>query len=280
MFKTAGLIARLDMKEALTLASNLAEYLENRGLTVHFEYELAEKIGKTAKGIKLEEMKPDFLITIGGDGTILRACLSLPKPEPPILPVNMGVRGFLAEVTPENAKEAVDKILEGKFRLKKYSKLASFIGKERLPDALNEVFVSADTPVKLFHAKVWKNHTLVAECRADGLMVATQVGSTGYSLSAGGPVLDPDIDAFVLTPVCPLTIFNSVVFSAKTSLTIEILKPENALIVIDGHFRRLVDAGTRLTITRSENETRFIRFEENFYQRLKNRLFFAQGGGG
>jgi len=278
LFETVGIIARLDMEESINLALKVADHLENRGLTVYLESELAEQTGKETDSMELGEMQTDFIIVIGGDGTILRACLLLPKPEPPILAVNMGVRGFLADIMPENVKETLNRVLEGKFVVDKHWKLSSFLGKKRLPDALNEVFVSAGTPAKLFHAQIWKNGVRIAECRADGLMVATQVGSTGYSLSAGGPVLDPELEAFVLTPVCPLTVSHPVVFSAKTNLTIEILKPEKALIVIDGHFQEPIEAGTRLIVGRSENETSFIRFKENFYQRLESRLFFARGG--
>jgi NAD+ kinase len=266
------------MEESINLALKVADHLENRGLTVYLESELAEQTGKETDSMELDEMQTDFIIVIGGDGTILRTCLLLPKPEPPILAVNMGVRGFLADIMPENVKETLNRVLEGKFVVDKHWKLSSFLGKKRLPDALNEVFVSAGTPAKLFHAQIWKNGVRIAECRADGLMVATQVGSTGYSLSAGGPVLDPELEAFVLTPVCPLTVSHPVVFSAKTNLTIEILKPEKALIVIDGHFQEPIEAGTRLIVGRSENETSFIRFKENFYQRLESRLFFARGG--
>jgi len=278
LFNTVGIVARLDMKESLNLALELAEHMKKRGLTVCFEAELAKQLGMNAQSLELKNMKTDFIIAIGGDGTILRTCLSLPKPEPPILAVHKGVRGFLAEVTPKNAKQALNKVLEGKFKLEHHLKLASFLEEERLPDALNEVFVSAGTPAKLFYARVWKNGVRIAECRADGLILATQVGSTGYSLSAGGPILDPDINAFVLTPVCPLTVFHPVVFSTKANLTIEILKPDKALIVIDGHYRKTIDAGSRLTVTKSENETLLIRFKKDFYQRLVSRLFFAQRG--
>jgi NAD+ kinase len=223
-------------------------------------------------------MKTDLIVTIGGDGTILRTCLLLPKPEPPVLAINMGVRGFLAEVTPKEGLEAVDRCLKGRFTLERCMKLASFIGDTRLPDALNEVFVTSHAPAKLLYARVWKDGVAVAECRADGMVVASQVGSTGYSLSAGGPVLDPEIDAFVLTPIIPLTVFHPIVFSAKSTISIELLKPKRALVVIDGHYRTDVKPShPRITITKSEYESSFIRFKGDFYHRLKGRLLFSRG---
>lgn len=223
-------------------------------------------------------MKTDLIITIGGDGTILRTCLTIPKPEPPILAVNMGVRGFLAEVSPKEGLVALDKCLEGRFSLERYMKLASFVGTTRLPDALNEVFITSPAPAKILYAKIWKDSVLVAECRADGIVIASQVGSTGYSLSGGGPVLDPELDAFVLTPICPLTVFHPIVFSTKSTINIELLKPKKAIIVLDGHLQKEMEPKrNRITITKSEYETSFIRFKEDFYHRLKGRLLFPRG---
>lgn len=278
-FRNVGLVSRLDRKKALDLSAKLFDYLQSKGLQVFPESELARRINREEQATPLERMKADFIVIVGGDGTILRACLSIPKPEPPILAINMGVRGFLAEVQPKDALKAVDKCIDGRFTLESHAKIASSINGKRLPDALNEVFVTADAPVKILHVRIWKNDVPIGWCRADGIMVASQVGSTGYSLSAGGPVLDPETNAFVLTPVCPLTIFHPIVFSTKVSVKIQIVKPERILIVVDGHYHHLVESKRpRLTVTRSENETSFIRFGDGFYQRLKGRLLFSKGG--
>lgn len=273
-----AIVTRVDRKEALEFAKKLLAYLENKGVSVFLEQTLAKRVKRTDTALPLEKMKADLIITVGGDGTILRTCLQLPKPEPPILAINMGVRGFLAEVTPKEGIDAVEKCLQGKFTLERCMKLAASIGNKRLPDALNEVFITSHAPAKLLYAKIWKDDTAVAECRADGLVVASQVGSTGYSLSGGGPVLDPEVDAFVLTPVCPLTVFHPIVFSAKSTLNIELLKPPRAVVVLDGHYtKEIKPAYPRITVTKSEYESSFVRFEGNFYHRLKGRLLFSRG---
>jgi NAD+ kinase len=275
LFKNVGLIARFDKKKAIKLAEDLAEYLSEKGLEVFVEDTLAEKIDIKEKSTPLEKMKTDFIITIGGDGTILRTCISIPKPEPPILAVNMGVRGFLTEVEPKQAFTAVDKCLKGQFTVEKCMKLSINADNIKFPDALNEVLISADEPAKLLYARILKDNEPILNCQADGLMVATQTGSTGYSLSAGGPVLDPGVNAFVLTPVCALSVFRSIVFPADSSLTVEIIRPRRVLIVVDGHHRQLISSKiSSLTVTRSKHETSFIRFKENFYNRLRSRLLF------
>lgn len=275
MFKSVGLVVRFDRKNALKLADDLAEHLKTKGLAVYVEDTLVEKMSIKQETVPIEHMKTDFIITVGGDGTILRTCISIPKPEPPILAINMGVRGFLTEVDPKQALTAVDKCLAGEFKIEKCMKLAITADGSKFPDALNEVVISADEPAKLLYTRILRDKEPIINCQSDGLMVATQTGSTGYSLSAGGPVLDPGVDAFVLTPICPLSVFHPIVFPANSVLTIEVNKPKRTHILIDGHSRQLVSCRQPgLTVTRSKNETSFIRFEENFYHRLRSRLLF------
>jgi NAD+ kinase len=275
LFRSVGLVARFDTKNATKLAEDLAKHLTTTGLEVFIEETLAAKINTTASTVPLERMKTDFVITIGGDGTILRTCISIPKPEPPILTINMGVRGFLAEVEPKQAFAAVDKCLKGDFKIEKCMKLSAQTERTKLPEALNEVVISADEPAKLLYARILKDGAHIIDCQSDGLMVATQTGSTGYSLSAGGPVLDLGVNAFVLTPICPLNIFRPIVFPADSSLTIKVERPKEILVLIDGHHREIVNSKRpSITITRSKHETSFIRLREDFYHRLKGRLLF------
>ena len=273
-----GIVARTDRDEALELAVRIAVYLESKGLEVLLEPTLASYAGRIDESTPLEDMESDLIITIGGDGTILRTCLRIPKPEPPILAVDMGVRGFLTEVQPRDAITAIDRYLEGDYKIERCSKLASYVGGKRLPDALNEVFITSRTLAKLLHVNIWKDGVFVTGCRSDGVIVASQVGSTGYSLSGGGPILDPDVDAFVLTPVCPLTVIRPIVFSMDSILTVKLVRPESATVVIDGQHQ--VNIGRDepgIVIKRSEYETSFVRFSENFYHRLKTRLLFYKG---
>ena len=163
-----GLIARFDRKPALKLTDEIADYLKNKGLKVFIENTLAGKLITQAEMVPLSEMKTDFLITIGGDGTILRTCIALQKPEPPILAINMGVRGFLTEVEPKNAIEATEKILKGDFKIEKCAKLAVSAGEEPFPDALNDVVISAGEPSKILYSQICKDGKPILKCQADG----------------------------------------------------------------------------------------------------------------
>jgi NAD+ kinase len=273
--KSVGLVARYDKKESLELAKRLVEYLQAKKVKVYLEDTLKGKLSAQGKYVSLKSMKTDFIITIGGDGTILRTCMKLPKPEPPILTINMSVRGFLTAVEPRQALDALDKCLAGKFKVEKCMKLATTADGAEIPDALNEVLILASEPSKLLYTNILKNGKPILTCQADGLIMSTQTGSTGYSLSAGGSVLDPKVNAFILAPICALSPFKPVVFPADSTLTVKVDKPNKVFVIIDGHFQQTINSKIpTVTVMRSKHETSFIRFEENFYGRLKSRLLF------
>jgi NAD+ kinase len=173
----------------------------------------------------------------------------------------------------------MDRCLNGDFTIEKCCKLAVSTGDGKIPDGLNDVVVSAGEPSKLLYTQIFKDEEPILKCQADGLIVATQTGSTGYSLSAGGPVLDLDVDAFVLTPICSLTVFRSIVFPADSKVTVKAIRPKEMTVLVDGRFRQQVTSEDAcLTVTRSENVTSFIRFKNDFYGRLRNRLLFKGMG--
>ena len=279
MFKTAGIVARYDKKQAIILADRIAKYLEKKGLKVFIEDTLAEKMDTKKRAIKLDEMETDFIVTIGGDGTILRAGISTPKPEPPILAINMGVRGFLTEVEPKDAFIALDKCIKGEYNIEKANKLSISADKKKFPDALNDIVISTGEPSKIIYTQIFKDTKPILKCQTDGLIISTQTGSTGYSLSAGGPVLDKEIEAFVITPICSLTVFHSIVFSLKTQVSIKVIRPKRMVILIDGNYRQILTSEIPvLSVSQSKNYTSFIRFEDDFYHRLRSRLLFKGMG--
>ncbi len=275
MFKSVGLVARYDKKPALKLAESLAKDLSERGLKVYIEDTLAGKVSTEEEFIPLKKMKTDFIVTIGGDGTILRTSINTPKPEPPMLAINLGVRGFLTEVEPKDTFEAIEKTLKGEYKLEKCSKLSVLAGEEAMPDALNDVVISTGEPSKILYTQICKDYRPILKCQADGLIISTQTGSTAYSLSAGGPVLDREVDAFVLTPICSLTVFHSLVLPAESTLTFNVIRPKKMLVLVDGSYSKFVNSKEpTMQITKSKNYASFIRFESEFYDRLRNRLLF------
>jgi NAD+ kinase len=279
LFRSVGLVARYDKKRALRLTEILVEHFTAKGIKVYIEDTLTKRVHTKEEFIPLERMKTDLIITIGGDGTILRTCTAIPKPEPPILAINMGIRGFLTEVEPKHALDAVDKCLKGEYKTEKCVKLAAAADGIKFPDALNEVVITHDEPAKILYTRILKDKEPILTCEADSLLISTQIGSTGYSLAAGGPVLDPEVNAFVLTPICPLTDFRPIVFPANSVLTVEVVRPRKMLVLIDGQHSQVIRSKLpNVTATRSKHETTFIRFGENYYHRLRSRLLYKGMG--
>ncbi len=279
MFKSVGIVARLDHKDALKMAEDINRALLSKGFEVVLESDLAEAIGKGARSEKISEMRADFIIVIGGDGTILKTCLLIPRPETPILSINMGRRGFLAEVAPKDAVASIERCIKGEYIIERCLKLSSSIGVRELPDALNEVLITSDSPSKVLGFKVFKNDDLVLRCYSDGIIISTPTGSTAHSLSAGGPVLDPDIEAFTLTPVCPLTPAYPIILPSDATIRVKPLKPKlSTRVFIDGQYQVKMEGRNILTVKKSDHYASFIRFSRNFYTRLEKRLLFTIGG--
>ena len=276
MFKSVGIHVRPDKEEALRLAAELYEYTKMKGLEVKISPELAKFMNRSDSVVRLQNLKTDFIIAVGGDGTILNICMKIPRPDTPILSVNMGTKGFLTEVPPNEARSAIDRCLEEKFTLEKSVKISTMIGKRHIPDALNDVLITVSTPSKMLHIEILKDGISVLNIHADGVLLATPVGSTGYSLSAGGSALDSTLDAFILTPLFPLEPARPIVFSDKGVFQIKLHKARpKALIIVDGTYQEEISPEDQIILRRSDNKAAFIRFKDHFPRRLISRLAFA-----
>jgi len=274
MFRRAGIVARSDKIGALTLAAKIGDYLKSKGLTVLLESELASFKKEPKNSFSLSELYADFIIVVGGNGTVLRTCALLPEPETPILNVNMGTKGLLMEVKPKNVFKAINDCLSGNYITEECIKISSSINNVKLPDALNEVLITASQPLKMLHFNIEKDGAAFLEYRADGIIISTPIGSTAHSFSAGGPILNSHVEAFVLTPICPLTPLHSIVFSLSSVLKIKLVKPKSkAAVIIDGAHQRDITTKESLMIKKSKHRAVFIRFKKDFFKRrLEGRL--------
>ncbi len=254
-----GLVSRLDDQRALDVAKSLARQMRRRGISVAAELELAKQ-GRLGGGTDLSELRSDLIVTVGGDGTVLKTCMTIPEPETPILAVNMGRRGYLTEVEPSKAFLAVQRFIKGKCRLEKRAKLAVQLDGRHIVDALNELVVSSGSPSKMLDIQLAVDSTPLLSFRGDGLIASTPTGSTAYSLSAGGPVVDSSVEAYVVTFICPLGYVRPTVVSMNRPLTIRITNQKlKAPVVVDGRFQRELTQETKLDIKKSEHYTMFVR---------------------
>lgn len=254
-----GLVSRLDDQRALDVATSLAKQMRRRGISVTAELELAKQ-GRIGGGKDLSELRSDLIVTVGGDGTVLKTCMSIPEPETPILAVNMGRRGYLTEVEPAKAFLAIQHFMKGKCRLEKRTKLAVFMDGRHVVDALNELVVSSGSPSKMLDIQLAVGSTPLLSFRGDGLIVSTPTGSTAYSLSAGGPVVDSDVEAYVVTFICPLGFVRPTVVSMNRGLMIRLTNQKlRAPVVVDGRFQRELTQEMKLEVKKAELQSVFVR---------------------
>ncbi len=274
----AGVISRPDDREALDLARDIAKYLEERGVDVQLETETALGMDNPGGNMDLGEMSPDFMVTVGGDGTILRTAMQMQEPGTPILGVNKGSRGFLTEVAPKNVNDALDRVLKNDYWIERCLKLSSRqleTGKV-FPDSLNEVLLASSMPSKAIDVRIKANGESLIDIQSDGVMASTPVGSTAYNLSAGGSILHPELKNVILTAISPYSYFRSIVIPDNSTITMELLKPKaEGMVIIDGRDYTATKLPTTIEIRVSEHQARFIRFR-SFYERLERRLAFRQ----
>ncbi len=273
-----GVVSRLDRPEALDAVSEIMEYLDQKGVETLVEEETALAMETPGVSISLGELDADFIITIGGDGTILRTVMGLGKPETPILGVNMGSRGFLTEILPEDLKVAIERILNGEYEIEECIKLSSRNLDEgyNFPDSLNEVLIASSRPSKMLDLRLGIDGDHLVDIQADGAIVAPPTGSTAYNLSAGGSILAPGLEAMILTTICPYSYFRSMVVPTTSKITISLLKPKvDALAIIDGREYAALEPGSTVEVWKSSHKARFVRFK-SFYKRLGRRLTFRR----
>jgi NAD+ kinase len=253
-----GLVSRLDEDAALKVALTLYKHMTKKGIKVLPEEQLAHT-AKLPGGVSFSKMDADLIVTVGGDGTVLKTCMSIPRAETPILAVNMGRRGYLTEVDPEGAMHAVESCIKGTSKKEERTKLSATIEGESPIDGLNEVVISSGTPSKMLHFMVSVDSSQL-EFRSDGLIVSTPTGSTAYSLSANGPIMDNSVEAFVVTFICPLEHLTPLIVSMENRIKIELMDPKlKGTLVVDGRVQRELQPQTSVTVTRSSHKAVFVR---------------------
>jgi NAD+ kinase len=263
-----GVMSNPNIEKATGLAKEVIDFLKDKA-DVTLEESLASKLG--VKGQPLTEMKMDILITIGGDGTVLWA---LQRINTKLFCINAGVLGFLTEASPENAIESLKKILRGEYIVDKRARLKTVLNGERLFDCMNEAVIHTAHVAKMRHFKILVDDNLVADIRADGVIVATPTGSTCYAMSVGSPLVDPRVNAFVIAPIAPFKLSaRPYVVPINSEIIIKLIEPERpCILVLDGQYESQVQSEATIMFTASEKPAELVRFSRDFYKRVSEKL--------
>ncbi len=262
-----GVTANPNIPGTAALVRKIVQAAE-RGNEVLLETEIAKELG--AKGMPLDDMRVDVLLAVGGDGTILRA---FQHDDADVLGINSGSLGFLAEIRGDEVDTFLPKVLAGGYRVERRMRLRVEVDGKRMADCLNEAVVHTAHISKIRDFEVLADGTPVERVRADGIIVATPTGSTSYSMSVGGPIVDPRVDAIIVAAIAPFKpSTRPVVLPPRSTVRVRIAKPKECLLVLDGQREVPLRGREDLAFTASEKPARFIRFRDDFYQRIEQKL--------
>ena len=231
---------------------------------------------------KISEL--DFMLVLGGDGTFLSCARAVEHRGTPILGIHLGDLGFLAKVTLENIFQRLDQVAEGKFSVEKRSMVKASIlknGSSLTQYGLNDFVVSNGESHRMLTAEVYVDDNRVSEYKADGLIIATPTGSTAYSLSSGGPIISPDVDSFVITPISAHTLNSRpLVVSAKSTIKINFSSyNQNITFITDGQLHEPLSTDDTVLITNSDFEIGLIDFSDNdYFQTLRIKMGWGTRG--
>jgi NAD+ kinase len=269
-----GFVIHPGREAAVEAAGRLRSWLGDRGVDV-------VPMPEVDLGVEREAMSfaegLDLVVSVGGDGTFLRAAHVASHADVPVLGVKVGRMGFLTEVEPEGASDVLERWLEGRARIEdRLAVLARADVDGFAPQwALNEVIVEKSARHRLIRLAMYVGQTYVTTLSADGVIVATPTGSTAYSFSAGGPIVSPTVPCIVLTPVAAHMVFDrSFVLATGEHVTLEVLGDEPGLLSADGRESLELGVGTTVEISQAPRPSRFVRRDDApaFHELLRTKF--------
>lgn len=278
-----GVVGNSSYRDLPSLLAQLAKAAPRLGLTLFTESGLHAAWPPPAPAqLSFDGSTPlDCVLTLGGDGTLLRAARSLNGATTPILGVNLGRVGFLTTATAQGLDRALEDLVRGSYVTEpRLALVPTIVGKDGAsrpePVVLNDVVVHKGGVARVVHIRLGVDGEEVGQYSADGIVVATPTGSTAYSLSAGGPIVLPSVGAIVVTAICPHTLaVRPLVVPATTVVSVEPLPPwtEEVLVSFDGQVGTTIQPGERLLVRRAEHPVLLLRLgPEGFFARLRRKL--------
>jgi NAD+ kinase len=271
--KIIGIVANSGKPSAQKTVVELIRFLEQRELPYRLESDTAKLAGQRRKGAPLRRIghEADMIVVLGGDGTILRTARELEDTSPLVLGVNIGSLGFLTSVRSSDMVTAMDAILKGRYQVStRHTLKATVHRKGRQPQshqALNDAVISRSAFSRVVRLRLGIDGALLTDYVCDGMIFASATGSTAYSLSAGGPILLPTTDAWIVTPICPHALSNrSVIVGRKSVLRCEIRSAAgDLLLTVDGQVQVRLRVGDEVEVRPGPRKVRLAVTEGHSY---------------
>lgn len=286
--KKIGIVAKIQYPDTRSVLEKLIPWLSQQEKEVFMDADTASGLGKDIQPDKVYKKSKipslvDAIIVLGGDGTLLSVARLVEGRNIPIIGVNLGGLGFLTEVTLDEIYTTLDKLFKGEFVPDPRLLLRSHVYRqgERVAQSycLNDTVVSKGTQARMIKLEIAINGQFVTSLRGDGLIVATPTGSTAYSLSAGGPIINPAVEALILTPICPHTLTNRPIVIPATAKIEVILKSkdEGTMVTFDGQVGFALRHEDVVEIEASEHKIILARApDKNYYEILRTKLKWGE----
>lgn len=280
-----GLFPNLEKEPVIPLLKDLVVWLAERGVQAICPPEARDVLGEGQILLPADSWggMVRFAIILGGDGTLLKAARSLAPSGVPILGVNVGHLGFLTELEAENLFTELPSFLEGRFILDDRVMLDAAVLREKGAGrrllALNDVVLSTGGMARLGEISVWVDDSPLGVYPADGVIISTPTGSTAYSLAAGGPIVSPNLEVIVVTPICAHTFYaRPTVISPRARVTVRVVRVHGrAVATIDGQEIRILREGEGVEVRLAGEKTRLMRKPDwDFYRVLRRKLSEVQ----
>lgn len=278
------LVAKLGPAEGMRIAAELGDWLGRRGIEVRYDAETAAALGR-ADGAPRAELprETDLVVVAGGDGTLLSVARAAAPAGIPILGINFGSLGFLTELQPDEVYAGVEAVLEGRYGIEERQTLrVRYVRHGRLEQEyalLNDAVITKSALARMITIDVSIDGTHVATHTSDGLIVSTPTGSTAYNLSAGGPILDPRMQAFVISPICPHTLaYRPLVVPSSVGIEVSLRPPvDEVYLTLDGQIGFPFGANDALQIDDHPRRVRLVRVtERSFFEILRRKLRWGE----
>jgi NAD+ kinase len=266
---SVAVLTKKSYTEIQDVASSLIEHLNRAGFKVYTTILPKHGSAEHIDSIKdLKQLKPDILVTVGGDGSLLWVLREMDD-DTPILGVNVGGRGVLSEVNPEEIGVAVERLSTTSYTVEERVRLAASAGQTIFPPALNEIFLTRVSQIRTSTFSITVGGDTIKQ-RMDGIIISTPTGSTGHSLSFGGPILRPGTQALLLLPVAPLNRLPPIIVPTGP---VEVKSDHDSTIVIDGQTEAIIEKSSEVLIDAYRKKARFIRFRDRGLKQLENLRF-------
>ncbi len=280
--RNIGIFVKKDVPEAIDVVRDLLKCLRGKRLKVFVESGAARALGIKGYVGRTIPSKADIIIVFGGDGTLLSVTRLVGKRSVPILGVNLGGLGFITEISKDEICRDVSIILSGKCEFEERIMLQADVlrnGKKfKRYNALNDVVINKSALARMIELDIKVNRQEVTTLRADGLIISTPTGSTAYSLSAGGPILYPTLESFLITPICPHTLTSRpIVLPDDFVLDIVVSRGDDVYLTIDGQEGCALKIKDRVSIRKADFKTRFLHlYDRDYFRVLRTKLKWGE----